>query len=276
MKLFVTDIDDTLSVGETVSPEVRSACARLRDSGWDIMIATGRTYGTARHHMDAIGVTQPAILYDGSRIMTQDGKEIHSSLFDLELASELLDYLWPLPLEIQIAGDEDIHCREKDVETASFYKQAGVPVHYVSAPFAEGPIYRIGLWVRPDDLPEMEHRLQTAFEGKIEVTAGGREFLDLLPFGVSKGSALERFLSTLPQRPEVVVAAGDHKNDFEMLRASDIAAVPCNAAEPLFSVADIVIPKALDHGVRFLADHLLSPEFRALKRDVPMRLQNKP
>ena len=48
MKLFITDIDDTLSIGEAVADEVREACSRLRSSGWEIMVATGRTYGTAR------------------------------------------------------------------------------------------------------------------------------------------------------------------------------------------------------------------------------------
>ena len=43
MKLFVTDIDDTLSVGETVSEEVKEACARLKDNGWDIMKKSSRT-----------------------------------------------------------------------------------------------------------------------------------------------------------------------------------------------------------------------------------------
>ena len=76
MKLFVTDIDETLSVGETVSEEVRDACARLRNNDWDIMIATGRTFGTAKYHMRAAYASQPAILYDGGRIMTLLGEEI--------------------------------------------------------------------------------------------------------------------------------------------------------------------------------------------------------
>ncbi len=40
MKLLVTDIDETLSRGESVSPEVERACARLRENGWSLMVAT--------------------------------------------------------------------------------------------------------------------------------------------------------------------------------------------------------------------------------------------
>ncbi len=272
MKLFVTDIDDTLSVGETVSEEVQDACARLKEAGWDIMIATGRTFGTARKHIEAAGATQPAILYDGSRTMTVQGKEIHGSLFETSLAAEVLDFLWPLPLEIQISGDETIHCRECDRETARFYKKAGVPVHYVTAPFSSDPIYRIGLWVKPEELVSVENKLKAAFGKRLEVTPGGVEFLDILPKGVSKGSALDRFVSTLPSRPEIIVAAGDHKNDLAMLNYADIAVAPRNAVGALLSMADIVMPKASDHGIRTLVNHILSPEFRKNKTSGPLFL----
>ena len=270
MILFVTDIDETLSVGESVSGEVCAACARLREAGWDIMIATGRTFGTAKSHMKAAGATQPAILYDGCRTMSAEGEEIRSSLLDPGLASEILKYLWSLPLEIQITGDEIIHCRESDRETARFYRDAGVPVHYVAEPFTEGPVYRIGLWVPPGELPAVEARLKEAFDG-VEVTAGGAEFLGIVPRGVSKGAALERFIEGLPERPEVVLAAGDHKNDLAMLRYADIAAVPRSASGDLFSVADVVMPSASENGVSALVDYMLSPDF-GRKTDGPLLL----
>ena len=41
MKLFITDIDDTLSIGEAVADEVRETCSRLRSAGWEIMVVMG-------------------------------------------------------------------------------------------------------------------------------------------------------------------------------------------------------------------------------------------
>ena len=261
MKLFVTDIDDTLSVGEVVSQEVKDACARLKNSGWEIMIATGRTFGTAKNHMRAASATQPAILYDGARVMSVEGKEIHSFLLDHALAAKLLDFLWTLPAEIQIAGDEIVHCREDDVETARFYREAGMPVYYIGAPFIPGPVYRIGLWLKPDILPFVEREVKDAFGRYAEVVSGGTEFLDILPKGVSKGNALEFYMSTLPRRPEIIVAAGDHKNDLTMLRCADVAVIPSNAAEVLLPLAGVVMPPAAENGISALARYLLSPDF---------------
>jgi Cof subfamily protein (haloacid dehalogenase superfamily) len=261
MRLLVTDIDETLSVGETVSAEVRSACARLRMGGWDIMIATGRIFGAARKHLEAASVSQPSIFYDGCRLMSPDGAELHATLLSPSLAKEILDFLWPLPLEIQITGDEVVYCRESDGETIRFYRQTEVPVHYVSAPFAEEPIYRIGLWLAPEKLPAVVDRLRDAFGGHAEISAGGTEFVDILPKGVSKGATLEGFIATLPERPEVIVAAGDNENDRTMLRFADVAVVPRNAAPALLPLAGVVMPTALEHGLSALAEHLLSPEF---------------
>jgi Cof subfamily protein (haloacid dehalogenase superfamily) len=259
MKLFVTDIDDTLSVGETVSEEVRAACRRLRDGGWDVMIATGRAFGAAKRHMEAASASLPSILYDGARIMDAKGRELYAASFDLPLAQEILDALWSMPVEIQLAGDELVYCRESDAETISFYRQSRVPVHYVTSPDAQCPLYRIGFWGEPRNILAAERRARELFGGRAEVVRGGEQFLDILPAGVSKGSALERFVSGLPRRPEVIVAAGDQDNDRTMLRYADVSAAPRGTRAASF--ADVIMPTVAEHGVRALADYLLSPDF---------------
>ena len=261
MRLFVTDIDETLSVGEVVSEKVKQACLRLKNSGWDIMIATGRTFETAKNHIRAASATQPAILCDGGRIMNLNGEEIWSSLLDVSNIAKLLDAIWNMPLEIQITGDEVIYCRKNDEETTRFYAQAKVPVRYIDTPRAAAPVYRVGLWMEPEKLPSVENEVKKLFGDAFEVTSGGVSFLDILPKGVSKGSALERLVSGLPKRPEVIVAAGDHNNDLTMLRYADFAAAPRNASPPILSVADFVMPRADEHGICSLIDHVLSPEF---------------
>ncbi|MDR1378569.1 MAG: Cof-type HAD-IIB family hydrolase [Synergistaceae bacterium] len=270
MKLFITDIDDTLSVGETVSQEVRDACARLRAHGWEIMIATGRIFGTARGHMEAAGVTQPSILYDGARLMTPEGKEVCSSLFDLAIAEELLNFLWTFPAEIQVVGNETVRCRESDRETIRFYREAGVPVDFIASPSMKKvtkeatpsePIYRIGLWLKFENLSAIEKKVKAAFGSRAEVISSGPKFLDILSKEVSKGSALKEFVATLPQRPEVIVAAGDHKNDLTMLSYADVAVVPSNASQEVLPLAHIVMPKAAQNGISALAEYLLSPGF---------------
>jgi Cof subfamily protein (haloacid dehalogenase superfamily) len=271
MKLFVTDIDDTLSVGEIVSREVRDACARLRERGWEIMIATGRIFGASKAHVEAVGATQPSIFYDGARLMTPEGKDLRS--LPLSISEDLLDFLWTLPVEIQIVGDEVVRCRESDLATIRFYRKSGVPVDFIVAPSAKGampkgamlpgPIYRVGLWMKAENLPAVEEKVRDACvkDACVEVVSSGPNFLDILPKGVSKGAALKEFVANLPQRPEVIVAAGDHKNDLTMLNYADVAVAPRNASEDALSLAHIVMPAAAESGVSALAEYLLSSDF---------------
>ena len=260
MKLFITDIDDTLSVGEVVADEVREACSRLRDAGWDVMVATGRTYSTARGHMEAIGVTRPSILYNGGRIVAPDGRPLYSRLMERDLANRILEHVWTLPLELQVSGDEHIGCRETDAETRRFFAGVG-PIRLVTEPVVTEPVFRICLWMDSRLMPEVERDLRDRFGSEAEVCPGGPQFMDIQPLGVSKGAALDRLLAELPERPEVIVAAGDHCNDRELLRRADVAASPANAHVTLLREADLVIPPAAECGVRTLIDHILSPDF---------------
>jgi len=266
MKLFVTDIDDTLSVGEVVPEEVKQSCLRLVNSGWDVMVATGRSFGTAKNHIRDASATQPAILCDGSRFMSLDGKEIRSSLLNISDIHKLLGAIWNMPLEIQITSDEIIYCRESDKETARFYSQAGVPVRFIKnveniENLSTAPVYRVGLWMNPEKLLAAESEIRKLFGDIFEITTGGICFLDILPKGVSKGNTLSHFISGLPERPEIIVAAGDHNNDLTMLKFADFAAAPRNAAPAVLSTADFIMPRADEHGICSLVDHILSSEF---------------
>lgn len=258
-KLLVTDIDKTLSLGETVAPEVREACSRLRRGGWDIMVATGRILTTARPHIRAVGTDMPAIVYDGARVMNV---ATATPLFETSMCPDLilnvLDATWNAPVELQVMGDEAAFCRAQDVTTRAFFFSAGVPVHdALESPLALEGIYRVIFFGQPHIVQDLRGELTARFAGRAEVLLSGDRFLDVLPAGVSKGAALVRFLKDFPERPDILVAAGDHHNDLTLLEAADVAVAPEDAAEEIVGRADIIMPPVARHGFALLADYLL-------------------
>lgn len=261
MKLFVTDIDDTLIAGGPVPREVRDAFRRLREAGWDITVATGRNRGLAREYMEAIGVTQPAILCNGGRITDPCGHSLHTEFMEPGPAERILETVWDAPAEVQVVGDECVSCRPQDADTRAFYG-AAVPVHLLQEPRLRGPVLSIGLWMPSELLEGLFFRMKERFGDEAEVCTGGPRTLDFHPRGVSKGSALELLAAKfLPVRPEVIVAAGDHMNDFQLLCRADVAAAPENACPDILEKADLICPPAEQGGIRALAEHLLSPDF---------------
>jgi hypothetical protein len=274
MKLLVTDIDETLSFGESLTPEVTSACARLREKGWAIMVATGRILATALPHIRGTGTSLPAILYDGGRMMEPyTGKTLFETAMDPSLALEIVHAGWEHPVELQIIGDERAVCRNGDTMTRSFFTDVGIPVDCsLTEPLVPHDVFRVIFHGIPGCIRSLQRDLNRRFSGRAEIVQAGEGFLDILPLGVSKGSALRRWLQTLPQAPEIIVAAGDHHNDLEMLREADVAVVPENAAPEVFDIADVIMPSAKKDGFVYLADWLLHAEIRRDETPSPIVL----
>ncbi|MCL1941078.1 MAG: Cof-type HAD-IIB family hydrolase [Synergistaceae bacterium] len=258
MKLLVTDIDCTLSVGETVSDEVISACRSLYERGWQIMIATGRTLQSSLSHIRQISALDAAIVYDGARVMRSGGGEIIGFELPRGGALEILEYSWDSDLEIQITGDEIIYCRESDAETRDFCECTGLPYSVMRRPVINGKVYRVAFWGEQNTIRSFELDLKNNFRERFSVTRGGDNFLDVLRGGVSKGRALLEFVRMgYIESPELIAAAGDHMNDYELLSYADISAAPHDCAPEILKLADIIMPSVGDHGFSFLAKILI-------------------
>ena len=262
MKLLVTDIDETLSRGESPSPEVVEACARLRGTGWRLMVATGRILATSLSHIKGIGSDLPAIVYDGGRVMDpRTGKGLIETPMDPLLAAEIVEEAWNCPVELQIFGDETAFCRSSDALTRNFFKASGVPVDdSMSRPSSPQTVYRVIFFGAPAEITALRGRLAERFAGRAEIVRAGDRFLDVLPPGVSKGAALGAWIDTLEKGPSIVAAAGDHHNDLELLALAHIAAAPEDADDEVLKMAGVIMPSADRHGFSALADWLLEWE----------------
>jgi len=262
MNLLITDIDYTLSVGETVSDEVISACRTLCDNGWQIMIATGRTLQSCLSHIRQISALDIAIVYDGARVMNAATcSEILGFELSREDVLEIMELSWDFDLEIQITGDECIFCRASDVETRDFCQKTGLLYRTIDTPVSGGKVYRVAFWGKQNIIRSLEIVLKKNFCERFNITRGGDNFLDVLPGGVSKGYALAQLISGgYVRTPGLTVAAGDHMNDFELLSYADISAVPHDCAPEVLRLADIIMPSALNHGFSFLAELLLTKQ----------------
>lgn len=262
MKLLVTDIDETLSRGESPSPEVKRACARLRDRGWSLMIATGRILATSMSHIGGIGSTLPAIVYNGARVMDPaTGRAMLQTPMDPALALEIVEAAWDRPVEMQVIGDERAFCRRTDEMTKSFFVASGVPVDdSMECPSSPQEVFRVIFHGSPPSIRDLREELAERFYGRAKIVQAGDRFLDALPPGVSKGAALSAWLASVEKKPLIVAAAGDHHNDLELLACARIAAAPRDAADEVLEMAGVIMPPADMHGFSAFADWLIEWE----------------
>ena len=188
-------------------------------------------------------------------------KALYEVPLDPSLALEIVEAGWEHPVELQIIGDERGYCRFSDVLTRSFFLESGVPVDdSLESPWVPPEVFRVIFHGIPGCIRTLQRELKGRLEGRAEVVLAGDNFLDVLPRGVSKGAALEAWLKTLPEPPEIIVAAGDHHNDLEMLASAHLAVAPEDAAGEVLRMAHVIMPSADRHGFTFLAQHLLFGE----------------
>ena len=90
IKMVVTDIDGTIYTPETgITKGVKNCIQDLVKNDIQVVIATGRTYSSAKHVADMLEIKCPLICYQGGLVNSYEGEILDVKLaFVPELAQE--------------------------------------------------------------------------------------------------------------------------------------------------------------------------------------------
>lgn len=97
---------------------------------------------------------------------------------------------------------------------------------------------------------------KTIQQDKVRFVTSSEYYLEMLPVGVDKGSALKDLVQLCGFSIEQVYAIGDYYNDVELLQAAGFAAMPCNAPEDLKKNADLVVCSCSDGAIADLIEYI--------------------
>ena len=86
------------------------------------------------------------------------------------------------------------------------------------------------------------------------------EYLEILPSGISKGTAMDAMLAALGVSAAEVVAVGDNWNDLEMIQAAGLGVAMGHAPPGVRERADYVCGTAEQEGVREVIERFLLPD----------------
>lgn len=253
--LLVSDLDHTLLDDRPgVSRENLDAIARHVDRGGLFTVATGRAAAAVR-------VFPELLPYIGLPIVTGNGGQV----YDLKTDRVLYNCTLPEGIEFVLY---DLIERFPLLGVAAYYGLSGFDNLRNNANVEdlirrEG---RLAVMRGPEESPKpwnkllltMDHSYLEAVEAYlaphlkgIARTVFSEEcFLEILPLGVSKGTALKFILDQAGISPQQVVAMGDAFNDLEMLLLAGVGVAVDNAHPGLKEVADAVVCNNNDHAVR--------------------------
>lgn len=244
---IVTDLDGTL-VGRDlriVEPSL-AALRRFIDAGGTVVIATGRGEEAALPYYRALGLTTPAILYNGARVVDlSTGAVLHRRCLSvvawakLTIAfGELPGGVWP----VAFSGGR-AHVRASSPALRDYARRDGIGLAEIGS-WGELPFDDIVKVMLICDRPGLMDAAERAVSGAVSgVTLVRSEdtYLEVLPTGATKGAALRELAAARGVALTEVAAIGDNPNDLDMIQAAGLGAAVGDGAEIVRAGADVVV-----------------------------------
>lgn len=275
MKCIATDMDGTLlNEYQMVSEENRKAMEAVRDSGGQVIVATGRSYKEARFALDKINFHCPIISLNGAAVYDQQGELIASNPLQQDSLLETVKLLEEMDLYFEFYTNRGTFSKNPEKAIDSL-----VDIFLSANPdqgeeqvreFAEGRI-KLGFVFATDDYfklindedieifkilvfsTDMNKLKNTGtILGQMEglmVTSSGKGNIEINQSGVSKGIALESLLEKLQIPLEETIAIGDNFNDVSMFDKAGLSIAMGNASDEIKGLCKDVSLSNEEHGV---------------------------
>ena len=256
-KLIALDIDGTLTNSKKeITPRTRYALLEAQAQGKRLVLASGRhpigVYPIARDLcMDSYGGY--IMSFNGGKIIdcTTD-RTIVTKLFPREYLPDIISVLQDSNITVITWDDKRIFAND----TVNDYTYVEKDFLKTEMVFVEDfvskikfDINKILLAGEPDELDEYQKILSKRYDGLLEIYKSAPYFLELMPFGVSKGSMLPLLLDHLGINRDELMAFGDHYNDLTMIGYAGMGVAMGNGEAEVKKIANYVCPSNDDDGI---------------------------
>lgn len=252
IRLIALDMDGTLLLSDhrTLPPENIEAIRRADAAGIRVCICTGRMLEDASDFIHRLDLPCMIIAANGARASDgplPEGRVLLRRSFAPADARRAIDAL--LPFGLMVNGFEDGLVSTVQDGTGRVYhlvERGLIPVRYGKAAlfaaaerglmklFAVGQGSGIGDDRDPRIAPARE-AVRTALPDA-QITSSAQGNIEVMPEGVSKGTALAAVAEQMGLTRENVMAVGDAANDLSMLRYAAHSVAMGNASPEVLSV----------------------------------------
>lgn len=221
IRLIACDLDGTLLQDGRKLPTARQLelVGELCDRGISFFAASGRQYASLRRLFEPVRDRIGYVCENGALVRyrgeTLVCREVPRALA-LAVSHAVLDYPGA---NLLISTPSIAYAHEGD---PAFLHELRDVVRNDVATYArpeevDEPIIKMAFEVAHDAIPAATAHFQKLFGDKFSVVTSGNTWIDFLPFGVDKGTALAAAGERLGVPSAAMAAFGDNENDREML-----------------------------------------------------------
>lgn len=280
IKCLAFDLDGTLLMDDkTIDPRTKSSIQKAIQKGMHIIIASGRDKNGTAFVYEPLGLDKGnhylalvngQIIYDFQNkeydlddvLLPEDGLKIQQVCrqFDVEgifcCGYDFYSY-------ISETGRKKKAQREKEKGVPMDYglKKGGPNRNFIDLPYEEIKLNQdINKVVLVHDEKFFEKNIDALRQtlSDYDVLMVGKDWMEIMPKGVSKASALKKIAKKAGFTMDEIMAFGDAQNDIQMIEEVGIGVAMGNAMEELKQVADYVTDTNMNNGVGKTIDLLLA------------------
>jgi len=264
IEIACIDLDGTLlNDGKSISKRNINALRKAKELGIEIVLASGRRYGSILPFTKLIGIECPIVAYSGSLIQhsTEKIPMFHETM-SWEYSAELIEQVRD---QVDLVGFylDDIFHIEKNNERSRMYEartsmKCKVVPDVVSF-LTEKKVNPTRIFILSETLQTngLYYELSEQFKGKLDFVSSWATFLEAGAVGISKGSALKFLAGKYGWNLENAVAFGDQDNDISAFEICGLSYAMDNASGGVKEKAKFVAPCNLEDGVAVVLERLM-------------------
>lgn len=251
--ILFSDMDGTLLNSKKLINDIdRKAIEKFTSLGGKFTVATGRTIQTFARSQRLLNLKMPVIMYNGAMIYDYSAEKI---LYSQSLPEESREMTVKIMSFMNDCGGEVLRADGTYVFSNNEYEQlhtnlCGIDPEYMEIDeIPDGDWLKVLFALAPERVSLLEDKIRRlGYYEYVDFVRSADIFLEMLPKGISKGSALNEYRKLDGMADFTFVAIGDFDNDIEMIANADIGVCPANAEESVKNISDIVLDSTNDNG----------------------------
>lgn len=250
IKLITVDMDGTfLNDDKEMSPEFDKVFKALKEKGVKFCAASGRQLASLKSVFDKYK-DQMLFVAENGAVMEIDGQVIVNATLTRDISDRFLARLKELDdMRILYCTSDYSYIDRTDdesLENARIYLPKFGIVKDV-AHIEELPV-KISVHSKNGYYNDFK-LLVDEFSDEASICTSGFDWLDIVPKGTNKGTAIAKMQGMLGISPQETMAFGDQMNDFEMINQAYYSYAMDNAIDEIKQIARYTAPSNNDFGV---------------------------
>lgn len=241
-------------------PRTRDAVRAAREAGLRVVVVTGRMFRSVRPYLDALGIDDPVVCYQGAVVADPaTGEFLRHVPIPLGLAREAIAAVSARGHHLNCYVGDELYVAEVTPEARAYADFQDIPINAVGPLLDwldESPTKLVAVGDR-DVMSALEVETKAELGDRLYISKSLPEFLEFASPDVSKGSGLQFLADHLGFTAAATVGFGDGENDVELLRWCGYGVAMANAHERVLDVADFVCPRDTEQGVAQVIEALL-------------------